>query len=202
MRAGLTTDRVVRAAAELADDIGFDAVTLSEVARRFGVRVASLYSHVASLHDLRSRIAVLALAEVAARASDAVAGRSGKEALVGLADVYRDYAGAHPGRYAAMQYRLDPEVAVASAGPALANLTRAVLRGYDIAEPDATHAVRLLGSVFHGYVSLEGSGGFAHSMPDSSESWARSLDALDALLRNWPTQATTTTDSTTRWESS
>ena len=51
-------------------------------------------------------------------------------------------------------------------------------------------------------VCVIGSGGFAHSMPDSSESWARSLDALDALLRNWPTQATTTTDSTTRWESS
>jgi hypothetical protein len=40
--------------------------------------------------------------------------------------------------------------------------------------------------VFHGYVSLEASGGFSHSAPDSGESWARVLDALDALLRNWP----------------
>ena len=36
-RSGLTTERVVRAAAELADDIGFDKLTLSAVARKFGV---------------------------------------------------------------------------------------------------------------------------------------------------------------------
>lgn len=36
-----------------------------------------------------------------------------------------------------------------------ARMTRAILRGYDLTEPDQTHAVRLLGSVFHGYVSLE-----------------------------------------------
>ncbi|WP_229900424.1 TetR-like C-terminal domain-containing protein, partial [Streptomyces capoamus] len=51
---------------------------------------------------------------------------------------------------------------------------------------DQTHAVRLLGSVFHGYVSLETAGGFSHSAPDSQESWTRILDALDSLLRNWP----------------
>jgi hypothetical protein len=68
-------------------------------------------------------------------------------------------------------------------------MTRAILRGYDLAEPDQTHAVRLLGSVFHGYVSLEQAGGFSHSAPDSQESWSRVLDALDALLRNWPVTA-------------
>lgn len=64
-----------------------------------------------------------------------------------------------------------------------------MLRGYDLTEPEQTHAVRLLGSVFHGYVSLEAAGGFSHSAPDSQASWARILDALDALLRNWPPAA-------------
>ena len=65
-------------------------------------------------------------------------------------------------------------------------MTRAILRGYDLTEPDQTHAVRLLGSVFHGYVTLELAGGFSHSDPDSDVTWARIQDALDALLRNWP----------------
>jgi hypothetical protein len=65
-------------------------------------------------------------------------------------------------------------------------MTRAILRGYELAEPEQTHAVRMLGSVFHGYVSLEEAGGFSHSSPDSQESWDRILDALDALLRDWP----------------
>ncbi|MGI5451725.1 TetR/AcrR family transcriptional regulator [Streptomyces sp. CA-249302] len=189
-RVGLTTDRVVRAGAELADEVGFDQVTASELARRFEVKVASLYAHVKNSHDLRTRIALLALEELADLAADAVAGRAGKDALVAFADVYRDYGRQHPGRATAARMRLDPETAAASAGVRHAQMTRAILRGYDLSEPDQTHAVRLLGSVFHGYSSLELAGGFSHSAPDSQETWTRILDALDALLRNWPATPT------------
>ncbi|GAB2878700.1 TetR/AcrR family transcriptional regulator [Streptomyces mayteni] len=185
-RAGLTAERLTRAGAELADEVGFDQVTVSALARRFDVKVASLYSHLRNSQELRTRIALLALEELADRAAEALAGRSGKDALTAFAHVYRDYAREHPGRYAAARLRLDPETAAASAGVRHARMTRAILRGYRLAEPDETHAVRLLGSVFHGFVSLELAGGFDHSAPDSAESWARTLDALDALLRNWP----------------
>ncbi|MFF8630160.1 TetR/AcrR family transcriptional regulator [Streptomyces werraensis] len=185
-RAGLTAERLTRAGATLADEVGFDQVTVSELARRFDVKVASLYSHVRNSHDLKTRIALLALEELADRAADALAGRAGKDALVALANVYRDYAREHPGRYAAAQFRLDPETAAASAGVRHAKMTRALLRGYELDEPDQTHAVRLLGSVFYGYVSIEMGGGFSHSAPDTDETWSRVLDALDALLRSWP----------------
>ncbi|GGV40254.1 WHG domain-containing protein [Streptomyces griseoflavus] len=185
-RGRLSPERLTRAGAELADEVGFEQVTVSEVARRFDVKVASLYSHLKNSHDLKTRIALLALEELADRAAEALAGRSGKDALTALANVYRDYAREHPGRYAAAQFRLAPEAAAASAGVRHARMTRALLRGYDLTEPDQTHAVRLLGSVFHGYVSLEMGGGFSHSAPDTQETWTRVLDALDALLRNWP----------------
>ncbi|MFD5373071.1 TetR/AcrR family transcriptional regulator [Streptomyces griseoincarnatus] len=185
-RVGLTTERLTQAGAILADEVGFDQVTVSELARRFDVKVASLYSHVKNSHDLKTRIALLALEELADRAADALAGRAGKDALVALANVYRDYAREHPGRYAAAQFRLDPGTAAASAGVRHAKMTRALLRGYHLDEPDQTHAVRLLGSVFHGYVSIEMGGGFSHSAPDTEETWSRVLDALDALLRTWP----------------
>ncbi|MEU6914856.1 TetR/AcrR family transcriptional regulator [Streptomyces olindensis] len=191
-RVGLTAERLTLAGAELADEVGFDQVTVSALARRFDVKVASLYSHVRNSQDLKTRIALLALAELADRAADALAGRSGKEALAALANVYRDYAREHPGRYAAAQLRLDPATAAASAGVRHAQMTRALLRGYDLTEPDQTHAVRLLGSVFHGYVSLELGGGFSHSAPDTDETWVRVLDALDTLLRNWPPPPTET----------
>jgi AcrR family transcriptional regulator len=184
-RAGLTTERLVRAGAELADEVGFDQVTLSALARRFDVKVASLYSHLRNSQDLKTKIALLALEELADRGAAALAGRAGKDALTAFANVYRDYAREHPGRYAAL-LKLDPETAAAGAGGRHARMTRAILRGYDLAEAHQTHAVRLLGSVFHGYVSLETGGGFSHSPPDSQESWSQILDALDALLRNWP----------------
>ncbi|MGC0342909.1 TetR/AcrR family transcriptional regulator [Streptomyces sp. SLBN-8D4] len=185
-RVGLSTEKLVRAGAELADEVGFEQVTVSELARRFDVKVASLYSHVKNSLDLKTRIALFALQELADLSADAVAGRAGKDALTAFAHVYRDYAQAHPGRAAAARLRLDPETAAASAGVRLSQMMRAILRGYDLPEPDQTHAVRLLGSTFHGYASLEGAGGFSHSSPDSGESWTRILDALDTLLRNWP----------------
>jgi AcrR family transcriptional regulator len=186
VRAGLTAARLTQAAAELADEVGFENVTVSAVARRFGVKDASLYSHIRNGHDLRVRVALLALAELADEVAAALAGRAGKDALVAFANAYRDYAKRHPGRYAAGQLPLDHETAMASAGPRHAEMTRAILRGYDLTEPDQTDAVRMLHSTFHGYVSLEQAGGFRHHPREADASWVRTLDALDATLRNWP----------------
>jgi AcrR family transcriptional regulator len=186
VRAGLTAERVTRAGAELADELGFEHVTPSVVARHFGVQVASLYSHVRGAEDLRIRIALLALDEMAELGAAALAGRAGRDALVALGATYRDYARAHPGRYAAAQMRLDHETALASAGPRHSAMMRAILRGYELAEPEQTHAVRLIGSVFHGYITQELGGSFDHSQPGPQQSWERILDALDALLRQWP----------------
>ncbi|GAA2126798.1 TetR/AcrR family transcriptional regulator [Actinomadura napierensis] len=187
-RAGLTAERLTRAAADMADEIGFEKVTVSALARRFGVKDASLYSHVKNLQDLRTRVALLALEELADEAAAALAGRAGKEALVAFASAYRTYAKEHPGRYTAARLRLDPETVAAGAAGRHAEMMRAILRGYDLPEPDQTDAVRLLGSVFHGYVSLEEAGGFDHSRAarDVDDSWRRTLDAVDALLKNWP----------------
>lgn len=182
-RAGLTRERLVAAGAELADAEGFEAVTMSAVARRFGVRTASLYSHLASTADLKAEIAVLALDELAERARAALAGRAGRDALLAFAGAYRRYAGEHPGRYAATRYDLPPSAL--AAGRAHAELTFAILRGYGLEGTEATHAVRLIGSVIHGFTDLERSGGFSHSGPPSEESWERIVEALHDQLSRW-----------------
>ncbi|MGW6393602.1 TetR/AcrR family transcriptional regulator [Streptomyces sp. NPDC055103] len=188
VRAGLTADRVTAEAAELADEVGLDQVTMSQVARRLGVKDASLYAHVRGLEDLRGRIALLAADEKTLRIAEATAGRSGKDALVAFADAWRAYAHEHPGRYTATQIpiRIDPELAAKAPGPRRAvELTYGMLRGYRLAEPDLTDAVRLLRSTFHGFVALEAAGGFGHERPPQ-RSWVRALDALHTLLEHWP----------------
>ncbi|WP_425955262.1 TetR/AcrR family transcriptional regulator [Xylanimonas sp. McL0601] len=187
-RVGLSPDLLTSAAAELADDVGFPQVTLSALARRFGVQTASLYAHVADLDALRARVAVRALAELADRLAEALAGRSGRDALAALAQAQREYAVEHPGRWQATRHPLDAAAARASAGPRLADLNRAVLRGYDLPESEQVHAVRLLGATIHGYLDLQQSGSFDHSTPDADTSWERAVDALDTLLRHWPTR--------------
>lgn len=187
-RAGLTAERVTIAGAELADEAGLGQVTMSQVARRLGVKDASLYTHVRGLEDLRGRIALLAADEKTVRIAEATAGRAGRDALVAFANAWREYAHAHPGRYAATQaaIRIDPALAAEAPGPRRAvELTYGMLRGYGLAEPDLTDAVRLLRSTFHGFVTLEATGGFGHERPPE-RSWVRALDALHALLEHWP----------------
>ncbi|MFZ4298407.1 TetR/AcrR family transcriptional regulator [Streptomyces cinereoruber] len=187
-RAGLSAERVTAVGAELADEVGFERVTMAQVARRLGVKDASLYTHVRGLEDLRGRIALLAADEKTLRIAEATAGRAGKDALVAFADAWREYAHRHPGRYAATQstVRIDPETAANAPGPRRAvELTYGMLRGYGLAEPDLTDAVRLLRSTFHGFVALEATGGFAHERTPQ-QSWTRALDALHVLLEHWP----------------
>ncbi|GIH81086.1 TetR/AcrR family transcriptional regulator [Planobispora longispora] len=186
-RAGLTAESVTRAAADLADTVGFENLTVSALARSLRVKDPSLYSHIRSLQDLRERVALLAAGELADRIAAAVAGRAGFEALAAFADAYREYALACPGRYAATQIPLAPAVLAASAAYArTVELTHAMLRAYRLSEPDLTDAGRLLRSAFHGYVTLEANGGFSHSR-DVRASWERALLALHTLLENWPT---------------
>ena len=184
-RAGVSVDGLTRAAAQLADEIGFDAVTVSALARRFDVTAASLYSHIKSLDDLRCRVAALALTELADRAVDALAGRAGKDALVAFGSAYRDYARQHPGRYTAARHRIDPDSPAARAALRHTELMHTILREYDLPQTEQTHAVRLLGSTFHGFANLEAAGSFAHS-GQVDASWSRVLDALHVALLEWP----------------
>ena len=185
-RAGLTADRIVAAAADLADEVGFENVTLSALARHFGVKDASLYSHVRNLQDLRTRVAFLAGGEMIDRIAAAVAGRAGKDALVAFADAYRAYALERPGRYAATQIRIDQDLVAEAPGfRRTAEITYGMLRAYGLDEPDLTDAVRLLRSTFHGYCALEASGAFG-APRDVQSSWDRTIDALHVLLEHWP----------------
>ncbi|MFF7330021.1 TetR/AcrR family transcriptional regulator [Streptomyces sp. NPDC090306] len=185
-RTGITPERLTRTAAELADEIGFDSLTVSAVARRLGVKDPSLYAHIRNARDLKARVALLALEELADSAASALAGRAGRDALTAFADAYRDYARQHPGRYAASRFELDDEKARASAAPRHSAMTRAMLRDYHLPEPDETDAVRFLHGAFHGFVSLETVGGFSHTPRSADASWAWMLDTLDFALRNRP----------------
>src|SRR5690348_3415344 len=84
LRRGLSTEVVVRAGADMADEIGFDDVTVSGLARRLGVRTPSLYSHVHSSTDLSARICALALEELADLVTESISGCSGRSAILSL----------------------------------------------------------------------------------------------------------------------
>ena len=177
-RAGLTRERVVDAAAQVADAEGLDAVTLARLAAQLGVRPPSLYKHVENLDAVRRGLAVRGLAEANRRLQLATVGKARDEALFALAEAYWRFARERPGLYAASLRAARPdEDDVAAAGEAPLATVLAVLSGYGVGEADALHATRGLRAIIHGFVSLDAAGGFRLPL-DLEESFRRLLGAF------------------------
>jgi AcrR family transcriptional regulator len=176
-------------AAALVDEVGWDKLTLAGLAERVGVRLPSLYKHVESLDALRQQVAALATRELADALTAAALGRSGPDALRAVADAFRDFGRAHPGRYqATVRAPAADDDAHTAASDAALRVVLAVLRGYGITGQDAIDAARGLRAALHGFVTLEAAGGFG--LPrEVDRSYARWLAAEDRALREWHTIA-------------
>jgi len=177
-RAGLTSEKMVDAAAAIADEDGLDAVTLARLADKLGVRPPSLYKHVDGLDHIHRMLALRGLAEANRRLQRASVGKARDEALFALAHTYWQFARDHPGLYVAS---LRPVVTgdrdLAAAADMLLGTVLAVLSGYGIRGNDALHAARGLRAIIHGFVSLDASGGFRLGL-DLGESLDRVLSAF------------------------
>ncbi len=181
-RAGLTPDVIVSEAALLVDEVGRERLTLSELAKRFGVAQPSLYKHVDGLDHVHGLLAVEVQRAVGDGLRRASTGQAGSEALDSLATAYRDSALAHPGCYAYVLRAPTPDHDdhAAAAGQILSALT-GMLAGYGITGASAIDAARFVRSALHRFVSLELGGGFG--MPRSVDrSYRRLVVAVDQAL--------------------
>lgn len=168
----LTRDAVVDAAAALVDERGPDGLTLSELAKRLGVRSPSLYNHVDGVEGLQRELRLRALADLREALARAALGRSGRDALAATCRAYRSFVAEHPGLFALTTRSTEgPDAEVRAAGADTVRIVLAVLRGYGLDGDDAVHATRMLRSTLHGFAALESSGGFglALSVDDSFE---------------------------------
>jgi AcrR family transcriptional regulator len=184
-RAGLTPEVVVASAGELTDREGFDALTLTTLAGRLGVKVPSLYKHVSSLGDLHRRLRLAGLRGLDAALRDAAVGRAGLDALRAVGHAYRRYAREHPGYYAAGLRAVGAadDEEVAAVADQLTGLMLAVVRGYGLEGDRALHAVRSVRAALHGFAALEQARGFGLPQ-DVDVSFAHLLALLDAGLRH------------------
>ncbi|WP_413755334.1 TetR/AcrR family transcriptional regulator [Streptomyces sp. MMBL 11-3] len=182
-RAGLSRAAVVAAGAELADEVGFADLTMGLLAARVGVKTPSLYKHVVSLDALRRGIGIQAKQELGNVLARAAVGRSGADAVRAIADAHRSWALEHPGRYAATVRApaADDEEDRRVSDEAL-QVFFDVLAGFGLRDARAVDAARTLRSALHGFVSLEGAGGFG--LPrDVTGSYRFLVDSLVAGLQ-------------------
>ena len=181
-RAGLNETRVLLEAELLIDEVGLSNLTLAALAQRLGVRQPSLYKHVEGMEGLRRGLAVRAKVELANVLARAAVGRERGDAVRSIALAYRAWARAHPGRYAAAQRAPAPgDAEDEAASLAVVQVVTDVLAGYGLHDADAIDATRALRSALHGFVVLEGDGGFGLPV-DIERSFARLLAGVLVAL--------------------
>lgn len=173
-RAGLGRTAVVDLGVRLADERGFEALTLAAVAAEAGVAVPSLYKHIGSLADLRAAVTLRGLEELAERSAAASVGVAGPAALRALAAAIRRFAAERPGLYSATQVAVPDDPTLAAAAARAVAIVEAVLAGFGLPEASQVDAVRAVRAAIHGFVVLERNGGFG--LPEDPD------DSFDALL--------------------
>ncbi|MBC7815021.1 MAG: WHG domain-containing protein [Burkholderiales bacterium] len=176
--------RVVEVAVTLADQRGFEAVTLAEVAGALGIRVPSLYNHISGLAGLRSEMALWGSRKLLEETRTAAVGKSGRAAIMSISDAYRAFAQAHPGVYPSLlRAPTKEEPAHTEIAVIWVDLLARVLAHYNQSEEDTLHTIRAWRSVMHGFISLEVAGGFGMPL-DRDESFRRLIalfvDGLEA----------------------
>jgi AcrR family transcriptional regulator len=176
--------RVVEVAVTLADQRGFEAVTLAEVAAALGIRVPSLYNHISNLAGLQSEMTLWSSRQLLEATRTAAVGKSGRAAIISISDTYRAFAQAHPGMYpSVLRAPTQDEPAHAEIAVIWVDLLARVLAHYKQSEEDTLHTIRAWRSVMHGFISLEVSGGFGMPL-DRDESFRRLIalfvDGLEA----------------------
>lgn len=183
-RAGLDPEIVTGAAAVIVDADGLAALTLARLAAELGVAPPSLYKHVAGLDDLILRVTTLSIRRLTDDLAAAALGRSGRQALLAIAEAYRRFAIEHTGLYSLTQSGAKPGSAVQQAEASRAvGVLAAAIRSYNVPDDLLIHAIRVVRAGLHGFADIEARGGF--QMPYSvDESFLELIDALDASLSN------------------
>lgn len=180
---GVTRERVLTVAAEMADAKGLDGLTLAVLAARVGIRLPSLYNHVDGVAGLHRDLAHYGVRQMVEQVSRAAIGKSSDAAIIAVAQVLRTYILEHPGVYAAtVRAPTADDLELQQSSQALIDVILAVLEPYDLTADAMIHAVRGLRSIVHGFATLEAGGGFGMPL-DRDESFLRLLRAYLAGLR-------------------
>ncbi len=150
--------RVIDVAAALADEHGYDAVTLAMVAGELGLRSQSLYAHVDGIQGLRDGLALRGHALLADRLGDAAMARAGSDALRSVVGALAGFARQHPGLYQASLRSPGESRAIAAASDRTVTPLMAVLRSFGLKGDELVHHYRVIWSSVHGFVTLRHAG--------------------------------------------
>ncbi|GAE36976.1 TetR/AcrR family transcriptional regulator [Halalkalibacter akibai] len=164
-RTGLNLNTILKEAAQIANEDGIEALSITTLATKLKIKPPSLYNHVDSLHDLKKKLSTFGLQRLLEYLTRSVEGLHGDEAVVALSKAYITFARTEPGLYEMSLNAPDAkDVVMHQTGEKIIELVLKVLDSYQLSYEESIHVVRGLRSILHGFASLEQRGGFGLSL--------------------------------------
>ena len=155
-RKGLTKDTIVDTAIELIETEGYRAFSLNELARRLDIKPASLYNHFRNIEELTDAAGSRIAAMLRQKEHEAIARKSGDEAVIALCNAYRSFAKEHFELYQVNTGRqiVGNDFEKMAKGEIIDPI-RKVLADFRIKEENVMDWHRILRAIMHGCVTQE-----------------------------------------------
>lgn len=164
MKAGLDKEKIIEAAAIMADEKGIANVTLKVLATELGIKSPSLYKHFSGgLDELNKELMLYGWRTLESEITRAAIGKSKDDAITAICYTYRNFAAAHKGLFEAMQwYNMYQSEEHLQATQGTVAVLFQVLEAYGLTEEQKVHIVRMLRGFLQGFSSIESHGGYGN----------------------------------------
>lgn len=183
-RKGISKERIIEVALQIADRDGLDHLTMHGIARELGIKTPSLYKHVSSMEEIFNTLHLAGLNHLVTLSDEISREESSEKQIHHFVRIYLDFAHNTPGLYQAMQRSHimdDPDVK--EAGERLLRILFSLFRDFPLTEMELIHTVRSLRSMLHGFLDLKQRQAF--KMPgELSDSVYWAIDLVLYALKN------------------
>lgn len=179
-RVGLDKESVIRKAAELANEIGTDKITLKLLADSLNIQPPSLYNHIKGLDDLQKEVMLYGWKQLDEKVIEAAIGVTGYDALDAIGHAFYKYATENPGVFNAMlwynKYRSDE---MQNATKRMFSVIYKIFSTLNISQENCDHLIRTYRAFLEGYALLVNNEAFGHPL-SIKDSFDISLQVLMA----------------------
>lgn len=171
-RADIDKSMIIRKAAELANEIGLDRVTLKLLASNLNIKPPSLYNHIKGLEDLQKEVMLYGWKQLEERVVEAAVCVTGYDALEAMGRTFYKYATENPGIFNAMLwYNKFQSDETQNATRRIFSVIYKIFSTLNISQENCDHLIRTYRAFLEGYILLVNNNAFGHplSIEDSFE---------------------------------
>lgn len=169
-RVGLDRETIIKRAAQLANEIGIENITLKMLADDFKVKLPSLYNHIEGVKALKTEIMIYGWKEMEDKIVEAAVGVSGYDALEVICRTFYDYATQNAGIFNAMLwYNKFENDEMQSVTKKLFEIVFKIFASLNISQEHCEHLIRTFRGFLEGFSLLVNNKAFGNpiSIQDS-----------------------------------